>query len=114
MTKKEFIIVLVITFIATMVWVISDIIFNTKPSVIIDAKLQSSLEDISPSFDNKILDQISKLSLPSTPIPQNTPAIFPSPLPLPSFPPPIIAKPSPQIPFPSGSPLILPSPAQSP
>jgi hypothetical protein len=81
MNKKEFIIVLVATFIAVMVWLVADILFNTKASVPISPKLQSLLEPISPSFDGRILEQVKNLPDIGRPQPTASSSSTPTPLP---------------------------------
>lgn len=58
MTGRQFATVLVITFIAGLVWLVSDIIFNTKPSIPISDKEQVLLEPINPTFSKRVLDLI--------------------------------------------------------
>lgn len=57
MSKKEFFIILSITFFVVMVWIIADII-HTKPSVQLDPKIQELLEPTNPVYD---LDTIKKV-----------------------------------------------------
>lgn len=63
MTKNQFIVLLVTTFIVVVTWIVADII-HTKPSVPVDPKLQSSLEPIDPKFNQTILDQIRQNQIP--------------------------------------------------
>ncbi len=60
MNRKEFVILLVITFIVIMIWLAFDIFFRTKPSVEADPNLQTIIEPINPKFDQTTLDQIKK------------------------------------------------------
>lgn len=60
MSGKQFTIIVVITFIVGMVWLISDIIFNTKASIPISEKLESSLQPINPTFNSRVLDIIER------------------------------------------------------
>lgn len=59
MSKKEFFILLFITFIVIMIWVIADII-HSKASVQIDPKLQGLLEPIEPDFDEQTLFKVNQ------------------------------------------------------
>lgn len=63
MNNKQFAVVATITFLVGMVWLITDIIFKTKASIPISAKLESSLEEVNPNFDSKVLDIIDKETL---------------------------------------------------
>lgn len=63
MTKKQFIFVLIVTFIVVIIWVVADII-HTKPSIPLDPKLQNLLEPVTPTFDKSVLDDIEKNELP--------------------------------------------------
>lgn len=69
MNKKEFIIILTSTFIAIMVWIVSDI-YHTKASIPIDPKLQKILDPVDPNFDSETLKLI-----------QNPPVASPLPIP---------------------------------
>ena len=60
MNGKQFATILTITFIVGMVWLISDIIFNTKPSIPTSPKLEDLLEPVNPSFNSRVLDTIEK------------------------------------------------------
>lgn len=57
MTKKEWLIASVATFITICAWVIFDII-HTRSRVEIPKDLQGVLEPINPNFDTKILEQL--------------------------------------------------------
>lgn len=57
MNRKEFIIILIVTFFVIMVWVVAEII-HSKPSVEVDSKIQSLIEPINPTFDQTILDKV--------------------------------------------------------
>lgn len=59
MNKKEFMIILIITFFVIMVWIIAEII-HSKPSVPVDPKLQQLLDPIDPNFDTSTLERIRK------------------------------------------------------
>ena len=74
MNNKQFAIVAAITFFAGMVWLISDIIFNTKASIEISPKLQSSLESVNPNFNPRVLQIIeAEVSEPGPVALQSTP-----------------------------------------
>ncbi len=70
MNRKEFIIILIVTFFVIMVWIVAEII-HTKPSVEVDPKIQGLIEPINPNFDQTILDQVKNAgqSSPSAQIP---------------------------------------------
>lgn len=57
MTKKEWLIAAILTFITICAWVIFDII-HTRSSVEIPKDVQEVLEPINPNFDTKILEQL--------------------------------------------------------
>lgn len=57
MTKKEWLIATIATFITICAWVIFDII-HTRSQVEIPKDLQEVLEPINPNFDTKILEQL--------------------------------------------------------
>lgn len=63
MNGKQFAIVAVITFVVGMIWLISDIIFNTKASITISDKLQVLLEPVNPTFNSRVLDMIGEETL---------------------------------------------------
>lgn len=71
MNKKEFIVVLVITFTVFVAWLIFDIV-HTKASVQINPKLQKLLDPVTSSFDKPTLDRIKSINFPP---PANTPVI---------------------------------------
>ena len=81
MNSKQFVFVLVITFVAGMVWLVSDIIFNTKASIPISEKLQSSLEPINPTFSLRVLEVINGETLSTNEITVNSPITAPTPVP---------------------------------
>ncbi len=60
MNQRQFALVLTITFFVGMVWLISDIIFNTKASIPVSDKLESLLEPINPNFNPKVLKEIEE------------------------------------------------------
>lgn len=78
MNRKEFIIVLVITFLVFMVWVIAEII-HAKPSIPIDPKIQALLTPVDPNLDKATLDkvgQIKQLQIKASPdVPASLPSI---------------------------------------
>lgn len=57
MSKKQFIFVLICTFIVVVIWVIADLI-HTKPSVPLNPKLETLLDQINPQFDQAVLEQV--------------------------------------------------------
>lgn len=59
MNKKEFIVILIITFLVIMIWIIAEII-HSKPSVPIDPKLQQLLDPLDPNFDTATLERIKQ------------------------------------------------------
>ena len=75
MNSKQFMIVVVITFIVGMVWLVSDIIFNTKASIPISEKLQSSLEPINPTFNARILGVINSETISTKDVTVNAPPL---------------------------------------
>jgi hypothetical protein len=95
MNNRQFVIVIVITFIVIIIWIIADIL-HTQPSVEINPKLTTLLTPINPNFDQKVVAQIKeitpvneleleKTSLPrSSSTPSASPIITPLPLPIPS------------------------------
>ena len=63
MTSKQIVTVIVITFFVGMIWLIADIIFNTKASVPISDKLQVLLEPVNPTFNARVLEKIDQETL---------------------------------------------------
>lgn len=61
MNNRQFVIVVVITFIVIVIWIIADII-HTQPSVEINPKLTTLLTPINPNFDQKVVAQIKEIS----------------------------------------------------
>lgn len=57
MTKKEWLMAAILTFITICTWIIFDII-HTRSSVEIPEDIQAVLEPINPNFDTKILEQL--------------------------------------------------------
>lgn len=80
MNSKQFMIVVVITFIVGMVWLVSDIIFNTKASIPISEKLQSSLEPINPTFNSRILEVIGSETMSTSEVAVNEPTVLQAPV----------------------------------
>jgi hypothetical protein len=60
MNRNQFLTVVVITFIVVIVWVIADILFNTKSSLPPNPNLPSLLEDVNPTFNSEALNRISE------------------------------------------------------
>jgi hypothetical protein len=83
MSKKELVIILIITFIVIIIWVVSDI-FHSKPSVPLDPKLETILEPVDPNFDQETLAKLKNISLKSPPPISTKPNPTPTPLPRPS------------------------------
>lgn len=61
MSNKQFVIVVIITFIVIVIWIVADI-WHTKPSVEVNPKLTTLLEPISPTFDQKVISQIQEVT----------------------------------------------------
>lgn len=62
MNSRQFVTVVIITFIVGMIWLIADILFNTKASIEVNQELQSSLEPVNPNFNTRVLDMIGEVS----------------------------------------------------
>jgi len=84
MNKKEFIVVLIFTFISAMIWIVADI-YHTKSSIPDDPRITTLLEPVNSTFDQDSLNlvrshnpliQVETIPLPP---PQPTPQITPSP-----------------------------------
>lgn len=75
MTNRQFVVVIIITFIVIVIWIVADIL-HTKPSVEVNPKLTTLLTPINPNFDPKVISQIKEVipvgdiepELPQTPI----------------------------------------------
>lgn len=106
MSGRQFAVIVSITFIVGMIWLISDIIFNTKASITVSPKLETLLAPINPSFNSRVLDIIDKEVLNSVPASLAPPAT-PKPSPVSTA-----SSPFPS-PVPSTSAQLSPSPAQS-
>lgn len=65
MSSKQFATIVVITFIVGIIWLISDIIFNTKASIPDNPQLNTLLEPINPNFNSRVLEVIAE-EVPST------------------------------------------------
>ena len=81
MRNKQFAILVIITFFVGMVWLITDIIFNTKASVQISDKLQTLLDPVNPNFNGRVLEIIDKETLDRSSISVSDAAPIPSPSP---------------------------------
>lgn len=57
--RRDWVIILSITFVVFIAWVVSDI-YHARPGVQITAKLQEALEPLDPNFDQAMLDLIDK------------------------------------------------------
>ncbi len=81
MNSKQFAMIVGITFFVGMVWLISDIIFNTKASIPISPKLETSLEPVNPNFNSRVLDIIgTEVSETGVDIPISAPTASASPV----------------------------------
>lgn len=60
MSRKEFIVVLIITFIVVIIWIIADII-HTQPSVTKDPKIDKLIEPLNPNFDESVTNQLKNI-----------------------------------------------------
>jgi hypothetical protein len=87
MTGKQFATILVITFIVGLIWLVSDILFNVKPSVPVNPQLNTLLQPINPNFDPRVLEMIENEvvtpDLRSLPSRQPAPSVSPQPSPSP-------------------------------
>ncbi len=102
MSGKQFATILVITFIVGIIWLVSDILFNVKPSIPENPKLNTLLQPINPNFDPRVLQTIDEEVVEPDSVPR--PSTRATPIP---------ASPSPTA-LPVGSPRISPSPSTSP
>lgn len=59
MSSKQFATIIIITFIVGIIWLVSDIIFNTKASIPDNPKLNILLEPINPNFNPRVLNLIN-------------------------------------------------------
>lgn len=109
MSGKQFATILIITFIVGIIWLVSDILFNVKPSIPENPKLNTLLQPINPNFDPRILQTIDEEVIDSNSIPRPTTVKT---TPLPASPSPIASprpsasqspKPSSLIPLPPAS-----------
>lgn len=107
MSGKQFATILVITFIVGIIWLVSDILFNVKPSIPENPKLNTLLQPINPNFDPRILQTIDEEVVDSNSIPRSTTVKT---APLPASPSPIASprpsssqSPRPSIPIPQPS-----------
>ncbi|OGE30943.1 hypothetical protein A2631_04660 [Candidatus Daviesbacteria bacterium RIFCSPHIGHO2_01_FULL_44_29] len=80
--NKNRLIILIVTTIAVVTWVASQVIF-AKPSTPVPANLQSALEPVSPDFDQETLAKIAKTIKPL--LVQQVQVIRSSPSPTPSI-----------------------------
>lgn len=84
MSNRQFVIIVIITFVVVAIWIVADIL-HTKPSVPVNPKLNSLLTPISPNFDQKVISQIKDV----IPMDEMQPEIItPSPTPI-ATPPPV-------------------------
>lgn len=61
MSNRQFVIVVIITFIVIVIWMVADI-WHTKPSVEVNPKMATLLTPIDPTFDQKIISQIKEVT----------------------------------------------------
>jgi hypothetical protein len=61
MNRKEFLLIIIITFIVVMVWVASNI-YHDRSNTNIDPEIAPLLEDITPNFDQETLDKVKKIT----------------------------------------------------
>jgi hypothetical protein len=76
MNNKQFATLVSITFLVGMMWLIADIIFNTKASIPVSPKLQTLLEPLNPNFNPRVLEIIDKE------VPEKAPITAAQPLPV--------------------------------
>lgn len=55
MTRKEWLVAAIVTFITILAWVVFDIV-HTRSQVEIPTKIQEALEPISPNFNTQVLE----------------------------------------------------------
>ncbi len=84
MTKNEFILMLIATFIASVIWVGADI-YHARAQVTISSDLQKALEPVDPTLDLSALNKISTPPPVATPSATAKPTATPRPTPLPSL-----------------------------
>jgi len=60
MTQRQFVAVLIITFLVVVIWIVSDII-HARPSETLNPKVKTLLDPINPNFDKAILDQVKNV-----------------------------------------------------
>ncbi len=96
MNIKQFVVIAVITFFVGMVWLVTDIIFNTKASIPVSPKLQTLLEDVNPNFNERVLEQIEEETIERDIVPQSETTIT-QPEPQPQTQPVIESSPSAQL-----------------
>ena len=82
MNRKEFIFVLIVTFIVILIWIAAEII-HSRPSVPIDPNVQDLLTPLNPGFDEETLKEIESTNfennISSNPAPQASPTNSPNP-----------------------------------
>ncbi len=67
-----------------MVWLVTDIIFNTKASIPVSPKQQTLLEAVNPNFNERVLEKIGEETIDKSLIPDSETSIaLPSPSPQP-------------------------------
>lgn len=61
MEKKEFVLVIIFTFVVVMIWIASDI-YHTHSNITISPKLKQTLEPVDPNFDTATLKRVASNS----------------------------------------------------
>jgi hypothetical protein len=61
MNNRQFLIVIIVTFVIIIIWIIADII-HTRPSIEVNPKLSTLLSPLNPNFDSKVIDQIKEVT----------------------------------------------------
>jgi len=59
MNRKEFLFVVIVSFIVVAVWIVSNI-YQERSNVAVAPELQGAIQSINPNFDQKTLDKISQ------------------------------------------------------
>lgn len=65
MSKRGWIIVLIITVLAIVVWILLDVIL-AKPNTGIDQKTQKLITPVNPNFDKSTLEKVENVYIPNT------------------------------------------------
>ena len=75
MNQRQFALVLTITFFVGIVWLVFDVLFNTKASIPVSDKLEFLLEPINPNFNPEVLKDIDKIANTNSQNPPVSPGI---------------------------------------